>query len=429
MAGKRKQHSAAFKAQVALAALKGDRTVNELASQYGVHPTLIHAWKKQLLAGADQIFSNGTQAATDDAEAQKAELFEQIGRLKMELEWLNKKVGPLACAAAAPGRGRPPSAECAAAVRAARPEPLQPVLPAGSRDGGKLAADAADRPGVHRPPLPGQPAPDAVADPARGGGQPQAGAAADAAHGPGGDLPQAEVEHRPGRTSDLPVFAAEREHAEARPSMEHGHHLRAPGERVHVPGSDPRLVQPVRDRLAAVEHAGRLVLPGHAGGGVEPGAARGVQHRPGGAVHSAGVDGPAGEGGGGGEHGRSGAVPGQRVRGAAVADGQVRGPLPVGLRRSAAAGAGAGAVLPVLQRGAAAPGPGVPNAGERVLAGASRRKVGGVKERHSFSPRTPSAWVKGMRGEKECPGAGPRENDVWRAEFSRTVAKDGTFLV
>jgi putative transposase len=96
MAGKRKQHTAAFKAQVALAALKGDRTVNELAGQYGVHPTLIHAWKKQVLAGADQVFRNGGKAATSDAEAQKAELFEQIGRLKMELEWLEKKVGAIA---------------------------------------------------------------------------------------------------------------------------------------------------------------------------------------------------------------------------------------------------------------------------------------------------------------------------------------------
>jgi transposase len=95
MAGKRKQHTAAFKAQVALAALKGDRTVNELASQYGVHPTLIHTWKKQLLAGADQVFSNGHPLANTDAEAEKAELFEQIGRLKMELEWLKKKVGPI----------------------------------------------------------------------------------------------------------------------------------------------------------------------------------------------------------------------------------------------------------------------------------------------------------------------------------------------
>jgi putative transposase len=87
MKGKRK-HTAAFKAQVALATLKADKTVNELASQYGVHPTLIHAWKKQLLVGADQVFGNGRRAA--DAEAQKAELFEQIGRLKMELEWLKK---------------------------------------------------------------------------------------------------------------------------------------------------------------------------------------------------------------------------------------------------------------------------------------------------------------------------------------------------
>jgi len=95
MAAKRKQHTAAFQAQVALAALKGDRTVNELASQSAVHPTLIHGWKKQLLAEADQVFSNGSQAAAGDAEAEKAELFEQIGRRKMELEWLNKKVGPI----------------------------------------------------------------------------------------------------------------------------------------------------------------------------------------------------------------------------------------------------------------------------------------------------------------------------------------------
>ena len=92
MAGKRKQHTAAFKAQVALAALRGDKTVNELASPYGVHPTLIHTWKKQLLAGADQVFGNGRQAAAADGEAEKAELFEQIGRLKMELEWLKKKL-------------------------------------------------------------------------------------------------------------------------------------------------------------------------------------------------------------------------------------------------------------------------------------------------------------------------------------------------
>ncbi len=95
MAGKRKHHTAAFKAQVALATLRGDKTVNELAGQFSVHPTLIHAWKKQLLAGAESAFTNGVRVeGVADAEAQKAELFEQIGRLKMELEWLKKKVAP-----------------------------------------------------------------------------------------------------------------------------------------------------------------------------------------------------------------------------------------------------------------------------------------------------------------------------------------------
>ena len=90
MAGIRKTHPAGFKAQVALAAVKGDRTVNELAGRYGVHPTLIHAWKKQLIAGAEAIFSNGAQTASAEAEARQAELYEQIGRLKMELEWVKK---------------------------------------------------------------------------------------------------------------------------------------------------------------------------------------------------------------------------------------------------------------------------------------------------------------------------------------------------
>lgn len=90
MAGKRKQHTAAFKAQVALAALKGDKTVNELAGQFAVHPTLIHGWKKQFHQGAEAVFATGAKTDTGDAEARQAELFEQIGRLNMELEWLKK---------------------------------------------------------------------------------------------------------------------------------------------------------------------------------------------------------------------------------------------------------------------------------------------------------------------------------------------------
>jgi transposase len=91
MAAKRKTHGAAFKAQVALAAIKGDKTVNELARQYAVHPTLIHAWKKQLLAGAEVLFSQGSKGAAQDHEVLQAQLYEQIGRLNMELDWVKKK--------------------------------------------------------------------------------------------------------------------------------------------------------------------------------------------------------------------------------------------------------------------------------------------------------------------------------------------------
>jgi putative transposase len=95
MARKRSSYSAAFKAQVALAALRGDKTVNELAGHYGVHPTLINGWKKQLLAGAQAAFSTKAGADTQQAEALQAELYEQIGRLKMELEWLKTKATSL----------------------------------------------------------------------------------------------------------------------------------------------------------------------------------------------------------------------------------------------------------------------------------------------------------------------------------------------
>jgi transposase-like protein len=91
MTQRRKRHTAAFKAQVALAALRQDKTVNELASHHGVHPTLIHAWKKQLLGSAEDIFSQTAKATASDHEALHAQLYEQIGRLKMELDWVKKK--------------------------------------------------------------------------------------------------------------------------------------------------------------------------------------------------------------------------------------------------------------------------------------------------------------------------------------------------
>ena len=89
----RKNYSAEFKARVALEALKGDKTLAELASHYEVHPNLIRSWKKKLLEEMSGIFSDKRKREEKTNEDDKTRLFEEIGRLKIENDWLKKKSG------------------------------------------------------------------------------------------------------------------------------------------------------------------------------------------------------------------------------------------------------------------------------------------------------------------------------------------------
>jgi transposase-like protein len=91
MTKKRRRFSPDFKFRVALEAAKGQRTLSELSSEYSVHPNQISQWKRQLLENGADVFSQNGTSRNRDEEAIQTELYEQIGRLKMELEWIKKK--------------------------------------------------------------------------------------------------------------------------------------------------------------------------------------------------------------------------------------------------------------------------------------------------------------------------------------------------
>jgi len=92
MMNKRKRYSAEFKAKVAVDALKEQKTLTELANQYQIHSVQISTWKKQLLDGSASIFKNSTNNNQKKQQNLEDHLYQEIGRLKMELDWLKKKL-------------------------------------------------------------------------------------------------------------------------------------------------------------------------------------------------------------------------------------------------------------------------------------------------------------------------------------------------
>ncbi len=90
---KRKKFSSDFKARVALEAIRGEKTITEIASGYEVHPNVVRQWKKQVLEQLPEIFSNGKRRRQEDESALRDRLYQEIGQLKVELDWLKKKTG------------------------------------------------------------------------------------------------------------------------------------------------------------------------------------------------------------------------------------------------------------------------------------------------------------------------------------------------
>ena len=87
----RKKHSGVFKAKVALEAVKGERTLNELAGQFELHPTQVVQWKKRLVAGATDLFNGHADRDAAQESALRDRLYQEIGQMKVELDWLKKK--------------------------------------------------------------------------------------------------------------------------------------------------------------------------------------------------------------------------------------------------------------------------------------------------------------------------------------------------
>ena len=91
----RKKHGKELKARIALDAIKGQKTISELASEYGVHANQISRWKKQLLDAAPDAFSRGKDKEAERKEVEQDRLYKKVGQLQIEVDWLKKKTGYL----------------------------------------------------------------------------------------------------------------------------------------------------------------------------------------------------------------------------------------------------------------------------------------------------------------------------------------------
>ena len=386
MAAKRRRIEAALKAKAALAAVRGDRTTSELASQFGVHPTQIGQWKRQLLDGAAELFSGEGRRKVENQDALIAELYEQIGRLQMEAAWLKKKLPDSidfkreCIESGLPGLSVRRQCELLGLNRSS-----WYYRPTGVSAENLQWMRRIDEQYLKTPCYGSRKMARALGI-SRTRAQRLMRLMGLEAIYPKPHLSRNDAGHRiyPYLLRNLAIL---------RPNQVWSSDI------TYVPMPQGWMyLTAVMDWFSRYVLSWRLsnTLDGlfcleRAGGGIDARHAGDFQHRPGRAVHGHGVYRAAGVGGRGDQHGWSRSLDGQRVRRAIVADVEVRVHLPSRLRHAACVASGAGQILPVLQRGTIARGLGLPHASGAVR-GVTRR------------PTESSEWSKSTRSRAQKTG-------------------------
>src|SRR6516164_7060322 len=254
----RKKHNATFKAKVALAAVKGDRTIAELSSEFGVHPNQIYNWKKQLLDGAASVFEGGGSGAEGTAsEAQVDVLYRQIGQLKVENDFLHESSANEPSGTSRAGRARERSAAGITAVPVAGGVALFGLSPGDRGQRGRLRHHGTDRPPLSGPAVLRLAPNGGMAGDPGSPGQPQAGPAAHASDGASGDLPAPEHEQGGSGAQDLPVSARWDRDRAGQSGVVLGRYVYPDGQGLSLFGRRHGLGQPRGAGVATVQHARR----------------------------------------------------------------------------------------------------------------------------------------------------------------------------
>lgn len=262
----RRNHSPAFKAKVAVAAIKGERTLIELAQDFDVHPNQIRQWRDQLLEGATGVFGDGPKAEPAPVIDVKT-LHANIGELALKNDFLSGALGTAGLLPSAKNDRSFSKAQHQPAGYRAGNQPGQRLLPTATGVGRRSETHAPDRQVAHGVPLCRWP--DAVSSAGAGGIQGWSAARRHAheAHGHRGTVSQAEHLQAGTLSQDLPLPAQEAACDPAEPGLGHGYHLHSHSAGLHLSCRRAGLVHPPRALLAGVDHAGgRLLHRGRRGG-------------------------------------------------------------------------------------------------------------------------------------------------------------------